>query len=315
MDDPQQQQRVEPSQMVTNTQMTIDSSQPLQINLDTYGLDFYNRSDDLEVSTITARRFSNIYSNQMFNHVDVSEKRASTNPAEIDPPTTPVTINEPEETTLNESPTTPGKSKNEKKSRFKELGRKLAEFNRKNRGLITRKKTSKSKRAGCIFPVTRVLTQLKAMYPTKRVGEGAAVYLTAVLEYLTSEVLDLSGMAAQAAKRKVIQPRHVQLAINEDEELAKLLNGVMMARGGVTPFIHVELLPKKHTASRGERSPSTKTRPATKQASRAKEPKKKVKESRIIQQTADIVPDELDQREVTKASGKFQNFGLFYPKL
>ena len=43
----------------------------------------------------------------------------------------------------------------------------------------------------------------------------------------------------------MVTPRHVQLAIRNDEELNKLLGGVTIAAGGVLPNIHAVLLPKK----------------------------------------------------------------------
>jgi C-terminus of histone H2A len=50
----------------------------------------------------------------------------------------------------------------------------------------------------------------------------------------------------QSAYRKSrIVPRHVQLAIRNDEELSKLLADVTIANGGVLPNIHSVLLPNK----------------------------------------------------------------------
>merc|ERR1712000_295926 len=53
------------------------------------------------------------------------------------------------------------------------------------------------------------------------------------------------GNAARDNKKTRIIPRHLQLAIRNDEELNKLLGHVTIAQGGVLPNIHQNLLPKK----------------------------------------------------------------------
>jgi histone H2A len=74
---------------------------------------------------------------------------------------------------------------------------------------------------------------------------GAAIYCTAVLEYLVAEILELAGDAARDNKFQRIKPRHISLAIFNDEELKKLLANVTISQGGVLPHIHAVLLPKR----------------------------------------------------------------------
>eukprot|EP00095_Tigriopus_kingsejongensis_P003153 snap_masked-scaffold791_size96783-processed-gene-0.4 protein:Tk03153 transcript:snap_masked-scaffold791_size96783-processed-gene-0.4-mRNA-1 annotation:"histone h2a-like" len=109
---------------------------------------------------------------------------------------------------------------------------------------------SRSSRAGLQFPVGRIHRLLRKGSYAERVGAGAPVYLAAVMEYLAAEVLELAGNAATDNKKARIVPRHLQLAIRNDEELNKLLQGVTIAGGGVLPNIQAVLLPKKTESDR-----------------------------------------------------------------
>jgi len=72
--------------------------------------------------------------------------------------------------------------------------------------------------------------------------------MAGVLEYLVAEVTELAGNAARDNKRKRITPRHIFLAIHNDEELHKLCENVTIASGGVVPHLHQALLKSKNSS-------------------------------------------------------------------
>ncbi|XP_056307233.1 uncharacterized protein LOC130218983 [Danio aesculapii] len=138
----------------------------------------------------------------------------------------------------------------------------------KTGGKTRAKAKTRSSRAGLQFPVGRVHRLLRKGNYAQRVGAGAPVYLAAVLEYLTAEILELAGNAARDNKKTRIIPRHLQLAVRNDEELNKLLGGVTIAQGGVLPNIQAVLLPKKAEKATKALSSSCLTMARTKQTAR-----------------------------------------------
>merc|ERR1711957_850410 len=60
----------------------------------------------------------------------------------------------------------------------------------------------KEKRAGISFPVTRIKRYMTKMRANKTVRDTAAVFLSAVLEYLCAEVTDLAGNMALDDNKK-----------------------------------------------------------------------------------------------------------------
>lgn len=94
---------------------------------------------------------------------------------------------------------------------------------------------SRSTLADLTFPVGRIHSRMKLnLLKKQRCGSTAAIYLTALLEYLTAELLDLSTHACELAGNKRITPRHILLAIKSDKELDQLITATI-SKGGVQP--------------------------------------------------------------------------------
>eukprot|EP00928_Gymnodinium_smaydae_P050676 TRINITY_DN3423_c0_g1_i1.p2 TRINITY_DN3423_c0_g1~~TRINITY_DN3423_c0_g1_i1.p2 ORF type:complete len:264 (+),score=93.41 TRINITY_DN3423_c0_g1_i1:51-842(+) len=116
--------------------------------------------------------------------------------------------------------------------------------------------TKKSIQAKCNlqFPVSRFAKSLRKGGYATRLGTGASIYLTAVIEYVTAEILELAGNSAKEQKKTRIVPRHIQLAVRGDEELNKYMSNVTISGGGVLPNIHQVLMPQK-TDKKGKDTP------------------------------------------------------------
>ena len=115
---------------------------------------------------------------------------------------------------------------------------------------MPKKATSRSSKAGIVFPVGRVERHLRLGRYASRFGAGASVYLAAVMEYMAAEILELAGNACRDNKKSRVIPRHIVLAVRNDEELNKFLGGVTIASGGVLPHIHKKLLPNNDPKSK-----------------------------------------------------------------
>ena len=120
---------------------------------------------------------------------------------------------------------------------------------------------------------TAVMT-LDSGLPTFSVPALAAI--TAALEYLCAEILELSGNAARDNRKVRIIERHIQLAIRNDEELNKQFRDKVIPGGGVLPNIHRVLLPQKSGPS---------------QSTNRKEGTQALREIRAMQKSTDLLLD------------------------
>ena len=76
-----------------------------------------------------------------------------------------------------------------------------------------KKRNSLSKRSGLEFPVRRIKRKLKNFTERYRLALGGNIFLTAVMEYLVTELLDSCGLVVKQLKRKRIIPSHIRLAM------------------------------------------------------------------------------------------------------
>ena len=84
---------------------------------------------------------------------------------------------------------------------------------------------SKSAKSGLVMPVSRINRSMKMQSNMKRVGGSAPVYMTAVMEFLAAEILELSGNETKSdKKRKQITLEDVLTAIRKDTELHQWLS-------------------------------------------------------------------------------------------
>lgn len=94
-------------------------------------------------------------------------------------------------------------------------------------------RTTKSAKAGLMFPVSRVKDRISESSSSDglRVGETAIIHLTAVLQYFTEELLRMAGAVADEKKHARITPRDLKLAIESDRGLKKLAENVFIPGG------------------------------------------------------------------------------------
>ena len=110
---------------------------------------------------------------------------------------------------------------------------------------IKKKQTTSHAKAGLKFPVARIGKMMRRDRLAGKIGRQPQVVMTSVLEYITSEILELAGNICQEKNKKRIVPRHLMLAVQGDEELCKLTDGSIFREAGVKANIDPALLPAK----------------------------------------------------------------------
>jgi len=102
-------------------------------------------------------------------------------------------------------------------------------------------KKSKSTKSGLSFPVNRITQYMKdksqILSSYAAVSPKAGVYLAGVLEYIAKEVMKEAGNVAIDYGKKVINPKHIMLALRTNEDYNTLLQEqhVIIPYAGVPP--------------------------------------------------------------------------------
>ena len=107
-----------------------------------------------------------------------------------------------------------------------------------------------SKKAGLHLSVGRLARLMKHGRYAPRVGLLAPLYTAAVIEYLLSEVLELSNTYNKEHKKTRVTPRSIFVSVKDDPELEHLLRDCIILEGGAKEHID-EFLLKKKSARKG----------------------------------------------------------------
>ncbi|XP_012976308.1 histone H2A-Bbd type 1-like [Mesocricetus auratus] len=89
-------------------------------------------------------------------------------------------------------------------------------------GKKRRRNITRSARAELQFPVSRVDRFLREGNYSRRLSSSTPVFLAGVLEYLTSNILELAGEEAHTNGRKRITPEHLYRVVQNNEHLQEL---------------------------------------------------------------------------------------------
>ncbi len=123
----------------------------------------------------------------------------------------------------------------------------------------TRKMSAK---AGLILPVRRFDRMIRAR-GAPRVSVDAAVAVTAGVEYLLTELIEVAAQYTTAANRSRLTQQHMTLALRDDAPLAFALRGISFSCGGIctkakdtVPPVAQEPAPKANVARTSRKAPA-----------------------------------------------------------
>lgn len=101
--------------------------------------------------------------------------------------------------------------------------------------IVKIKRKTIRRETGLIFPAHHARKFLQQGKFANRIRRDTSLTLAAITQYLTMELLALSGQIAMKSGAKRIQPRHLFLAVHLDDEFRELLSHITMVQGGAMP--------------------------------------------------------------------------------
>merc|ERR1719193_1016430 len=118
----------------------------------------------------------------------------------------------------------------------------ISELGSTQDGKEAKEQQSKQQRACLEFPVEQIQCSLTKRVTDKSiVSDEAAIYLTAILEHVCAEVLELAGNASKDNQCNQITAKSLQLAVQGDDELHKFVKNLVDTSGNI-PRIYNNLL-------------------------------------------------------------------------
>ncbi|XP_015727731.1 late histone H2A.2.2-like [Coturnix japonica] len=123
-------------------------------------------------------------------------------------------------------------------------------------------RSSRSSRAGLLFPVSRIERQLRRGQFAERFGACAPVYLAAVLQWVTQKIMDMAGKISKKSNQQCISPQHLQMSVKSSSILKHLLGSEPEYHGGDVPQSQCTALSKRKKTKRRKRRSRQQSAPA-----------------------------------------------------
>lgn len=101
----------------------------------------------------------------------------------------------------------------------------------KSVGKIARK-AAKSEKSGLVFKSSRIARKLRNGKMFERISKKTPIFLTAVLEYVCAEILEVAKDAVVGEKKKRILPKHIKIGIKNDQDLHDFFGNMIIPEAG-----------------------------------------------------------------------------------